>query len=72
MFHQLGVDSTNLPSETTLIRDGYYCGNRFVLDDYQAVWFVEEDQIKFYGPDGGLLRVVTPGAERPPLHAKAA
>jgi hypothetical protein len=71
-FRQLGAAATETPSETTLIRDGYYCGNRFMLDDFEAVWFVEENQIKFYGPDGGLLQVVKPGMAVSVTQAKAA
>lgn len=40
--------------ETTLIRDGMYCGRRFSLADFDIVYFVEERQIKFYNPSGQL------------------
>ena len=42
--------------ESLLIRDGIYCGHRFRRNAYEAVWFVEENQVKFYGPDGALLQ----------------
>ncbi len=38
--------------ETTLIRDGMYCGRRFALEGFCVVYFVEEQQIKMYGPAG--------------------
>ncbi|MCU0714771.1 MAG: hypothetical protein MUD03_01460 [Pirellula sp.] len=38
--------------ETTLIRDGMYCGRRFALEGYCVVYFVEEQQIKMYSPAG--------------------
>jgi len=40
--------------ETILIRDGFFCGRRFQWESHTAVWFAEEQQIKFYGPDGAL------------------
>jgi len=41
--------------ETLLIRDGCYCGRRFVAGSFSAVWFIEEGEIKIYGPAGTLL-----------------
>lgn len=41
--------------ETILIRDGHYCGRRFESDGFQAIWFIEEDEVKYFGPDGDLL-----------------
>lgn len=46
--------------ETILIRDGHYCGRRFRGNNYQAIWFIEENQLKIYGPDGGIVRVMSP------------
>jgi hypothetical protein len=43
--------------ETLLIRNGNYCGRRFESDGAHAVWFMEEDQIKLYSPEGLLLSV---------------
>lgn len=40
--------------ETTLIRNGAYCGRRFALMGYSLIWFLEEGQIKFYTPSGQL------------------
>ena len=41
--------------ETILIRDGFYCGRRFTAENRRAIWFHEEQVIKFYGPDGDFL-----------------
>ena len=49
---------TDEMQETILIRDGFYCGRRFRLNNFHAVWFIEENQLKFYGPDGGIVRVL--------------
>jgi hypothetical protein len=42
--------------ESLLIRDGVYCGHRFRRQQYEAVWFVDENQVKFYGPGRVLLQ----------------
>lgn len=49
--------------EAMLIRDGYFCGRRFYQDGLQAVWFIEENQIKFYDRDGSILEVLELTAE---------
>jgi hypothetical protein len=43
------------PEESILVRGGFYCGRRFRFQDYQAVWFAEEDQVKIYDPQGRLV-----------------
>ena len=45
-------------SEAFLIRDGHYCGYRFWDAELSAVWFTEEEQIKFYNPIGKTIRVI--------------
>lgn len=47
------VDGNSI-QETTLVRNGSYCGRRFALAGYSLVWFQEEGQVKFYGPLGNL------------------
>lgn len=56
-FQELGAPGAQDLSENILLRDNYYCGRRFTAGDLQAVWFVEEGEIKFYGKGGGLLKV---------------
>ena len=51
-------ESADGAGESMLIRDGYFCGRRFYQDGLQAVWFIEENQIKFYDRDGGILEVL--------------
>ncbi len=48
------VDSNVSILETTLIRNGSYCGRRFSLAGFSLVWFQEEGQVKFYSPLGTL------------------
>ena len=53
--------------ETILIRNGFYCGRRFACDGLEAVWFAEENQVKFFGRDGSLIEtrsMSTPAARR--------
>ena len=56
VFLQQGVDKDALIEEAILIRDGFYCGRRFECESLQAIWFVEEDQLKIYNQQGVLLK----------------
>ena len=47
-FAQRGLMSFNDFCETILIRDGFYCGRCFACGDFRAVWFLEENAIKFF------------------------
>ena len=60
-----GADLDTVPRETLLIRDGAYCGHRYQVGSHQAVWFIEEDEVKFYGPEGGVLETVHPTTALP-------
>ena len=42
--------------ETMLIRNGNYCGHRYRLGDFQAIWFIEEDELKFSSSTNGTVR----------------
>jgi hypothetical protein len=56
-FANLGIADSSEFRESLLIRGGAYVGRRFQAAAGHAVWFVEEDQIKFYGADGKLAAV---------------
>ena len=47
--------------ESILIRDDFFCGRRFYTADHQAVWFIEQDELKIYDKDGDLLCVLAGG-----------
>jgi hypothetical protein len=47
----------NIDREAILIRDEFYCGRRFHTAHYQAVWFIEEDELKIYRSSGQLVRI---------------
>lgn len=51
-----GVEDTDSLHESILIRNGLFCGRKFMCESYEVVWFLEEDEIKFFGPCGDLLR----------------
>lgn len=59
MFAQLGADDSPL-QETILLRGGHYCGRRFRAGAHLAVWFSDENEVKFYAPEGGVALVVRP------------
>ena len=55
---RLAQMSGTLPNsiyETILIRNGLFCGRKFQWQGYEVVWFLEEDEIKFFSPCGNLL-----------------
>lgn len=58
-FADLGAGPDAEIRETILIRDDHYCGRRFHSDGVQAVWFIEEDEIKLYTGDGTVVRVTS-------------
>jgi hypothetical protein len=59
-------------AETCLLQDSAYCGRRFSLGGFQAVWFLEENQLKYFGPSGELLSSDSAGATQPVISRKAA
>lgn len=59
-FCQLGLPNGETFEESILIRAGHYCGRRFTTDGGHAVWFAEENVLKFYTPSGTSIRKVEP------------
>lgn len=57
-FMELQIPVAEGLEETILIRNGFYCGRRFATTAAHAVWFCEENQLKFYGPQGTVLHVL--------------
>jgi len=58
VFRQLRLSDDDAPRQSLLIRDGNYCGRRFDADRGHALWFFEEDQVKVFGADGRVRRVI--------------
>lgn len=44
--------------ESILIRGEFYCGRRFHTATHDAVWFIEENELKIYSSDGTLACVL--------------
>ena len=62
-FVSLGAEISALEEESLLIRSSTYCGHRIDKDGMRAIWFIEEDQIKFFDRDGHLLQTLIPSDE---------
>jgi hypothetical protein len=71
-FVQLGARADQPMDETILVRAGYFCGHRFQCDGLVAVWFIEENQIKFYDREGKLAAVRTACESSRPVLVRAA
>ncbi len=56
---QLGATETDSVEESILIRNGLFCGRKFRCSGYHVVWFIEEDEIKFFSPCGDLLKATS-------------
>lgn len=54
---KLGVRNPASMHETILIHNGLFCGRKFHCEEYEVVWFLEEDEIKFFSPVGDLLKI---------------
>ena len=55
-LQQFGVKQPSEMHETLLIRNGLFCGRKFQSEGHLVVWFIEEDEIKFFSPCGELLK----------------
>lgn len=58
-LQQFGVQAPIDLHETLLIRNGLFCGRKFQSDGHLVVWFIEEDEVKFFSPVGELLKSAT-------------
>ena len=58
-FAELGTVENFEVTEHVLLREDVYCGRRFQAGGLQAIWFIEEDEIKFHAQDGSVAYVMT-------------
>jgi hypothetical protein len=58
-FGRMEVREPDQFRESILIRKGSYCGRRFEAEGAYAVWFLEEDEVKFYRTLQGPARAQT-------------
>ena len=63
-FRELGIQNEVAAQESMLIRDGFFCGRRFRCEELEAVWFFEDNQVKFYDRDGYVLEACSTVAQR--------
>jgi hypothetical protein len=56
--HGLGLEDAQSLGESLLTLAGYYVGREFRFDGVRAVWIASQQQIKFYGDEGQVLRVL--------------
>lgn len=59
-FREFGLPHDAATQETILIRSGHYCGRRFDAGNLHAIWFLEENLVKFYGAQGLLRQIPQP------------
>ena len=58
-FRSLGVSDQDFIQETFLIYDGCYCGRRFECGGFTAVWFSEENQVKYLNQQGAVVKTIS-------------
>lgn len=58
-FLEQGADVDFQLKEHILLRNDVYCGRRFLAEGLQAIWFVEEDQLKLHARDGTVAKVMS-------------
>lgn len=58
-LRSLGVRNASSLHESILIHNGIFCGRKFQCEEYEVVWFLEEDEIKFFSPFGELLKATS-------------
>jgi hypothetical protein len=56
---RFGAPQVDAIDEAILIRDGLFCGRKFHCEGYVVVWFIEEDEMKFFSPCGDLLKATS-------------
>jgi hypothetical protein len=60
-LEELGLADAAPNGESLLTLAGYFVGREFRFAGVRAVWTANQGQIKFYGDDGEVLRVVQVG-----------
>lgn len=62
-LHWLTLQNELTPNQSIIregmvIREDFFLGRRFVTEAFDAIWFIEEDQLKVFGTDGSVLAVM--------------
>ncbi|MFO0882884.1 MAG: hypothetical protein U0894_01635 [Pirellulales bacterium] len=66
---EMGLRGEEGVRESILIRGGSYCGRKFETAHGHAIWFLEENQVKFYA-EGTLVKVCRIAAAASSLGAR--
>ena len=59
VFDELGADPASPVAESVLVRDGFLVGRRFQRQGIRIVWFFDAAELKVWGPDHKLVKVVS-------------
>jgi hypothetical protein len=57
----LGVSDPVINKTVVLLRDGYFAGYRFPVENIMVVWLLAEGVVRFYADDGSLLKTLEVG-----------
>ena len=60
-FARLHLGASDDVREAILIRGGSYCGRKFEGANGSALWFLEENQVKFFDISGKVLETCPAG-----------
>jgi len=60
ILKELGIRNAkfSITDTTVLVQDGCYVGRSFVCGHVRVVMLAGGERIEFYGPGGGILRVI--------------
>jgi len=56
--NQNTVANSKIIREGMVIREDFFLGRRFVTQTWDAIWFIEEDQLKIFNTHGSVLQVM--------------
>ncbi|MCE9553980.1 MAG: hypothetical protein K8T91_11475 [Planctomycetes bacterium] len=68
VFDELGADPASPMAESVLVRDGFLVGRRFQREGIRIVWFFDAAELKVWGADNKLVKVLS----LTPQHRQAA
>jgi hypothetical protein len=57
-FAELGASDSTSVIRTLLLKDGYFAGQKFRCEGFQAVLLTGRDEIEFYDEGGTLLKTI--------------
>ncbi len=67
VFTELGINPPFV--ETVLLRDSRYIGRKFKAGGYQAIWWVERNEVEVFDQDGQIARTIDLGQKMEKISA---